>query len=345
MRHRLRLPDRLFALIGRAFRRDDTPPPAPTRGARDLVIVLDGTLSKLDPGWETNAGQAYKLLRGQQGRQVAVYYEAGLQWQGWRDTLRVMTGQGIDAQIQRAYGWLASHYRPGDRIYLIGYSRGAYAVRSLAGIIGRIGLLRHEHTTERNLRHVYRLYCRPDRWQATQAFHDAKCHDSVQIEAIGVWDTVKALGMRLPVLWMIADRLHGFHDHTLGHHVRAGYHALALHERRTAYAPVMWKSRPLWQGQLEQVWFKGTHGDVGGQLGGRVASRPLANVPLVWLLQHMQSKGLPLPDGWPDRFPQNANAPSIGGWAGWSKVFLARGKRKVGDDPSEALHPSVPPDG
>ena len=63
-----------------------------------------------------------------------------------------MMGRGINRQIRRAYGYLASRYRPGDKIYLFGYSRGAYAVRSLAGVIDRIGLLRPEHATVRHIR-------------------------------------------------------------------------------------------------------------------------------------------------------------------------------------------------
>ncbi|MGR3436018.1 MAG: DUF2235 domain-containing protein [Shimia sp.] len=331
------MPRRLFAGL---FRREaPSPDPAPpVRGYRNLVIVLDGTLSSLEPGFRTNAGRAAEVLR--EGLDVRLYYEAGLQWEGWRDTWTVMTGQGINGQIQRAYGWLASTYRPGDRIWLVGYSRGAYAVRSLAGIVGRIGLLRHDAATERNLRAIYRLYCDG---RDPAAFAAAHCHPRTEIECIAVWDTVKALGLRVPALWLLSERLHGFHDHRLGHHVRNGYHALALHERRRAYAPVLWQSRPGWRGHLEQVWFKGTHGDVGGQLGGRAFARPLANIPLVWLLDRIEATGLHLPEGWRARFPQDADAPSIGPWAGWAKWFLWRWPRKVGRDPSERLHETARP--
>ncbi|MEM1301725.1 MAG: DUF2235 domain-containing protein, partial [Pseudomonadota bacterium] len=175
----MRLPDRIFSWIGRALKREVVPPLPPTRSPRDLVIILDGTLSKLDEGCETNAGLAYKLLRQQRGTGFALYYEAGLQWDGWRDTAAIMTGNGIGGQIQRAYGWLASNYRPGDRIWLIGYSRGAYAVRSLAGIIGRIGLLKRDSATQRNEQAVYRLYCNPDRRATIKAFRDSRCHENV----------------------------------------------------------------------------------------------------------------------------------------------------------------------
>lgn len=67
-------------------------------------------------------------------------------------------GPGINRQIRRAYGYLASRYRPGDRIFLFGYSRGAFAVRSLAGIMDRVGLLRADQATERNVQLAYRHY-------------------------------------------------------------------------------------------------------------------------------------------------------------------------------------------
>ncbi|MEO0381843.1 MAG: DUF2235 domain-containing protein, partial [Pseudomonadota bacterium] len=110
-------------------------------------------MSSLDPGDETNAGLLAKLL-GEMGSQVSLYYEPGLQWSEWRRAGDVLFGRGINRQIRRAYGYLASRYRPGDKIYLFGYSRGAYAVRSLAGIIDRVGLLRSDAATERNIRDV-----------------------------------------------------------------------------------------------------------------------------------------------------------------------------------------------
>ena len=330
---------RLLGLFGRGYVNEATPPPG--RGYRKLVIILDGTLSQLEPGCETNAGLAAKLLKEQAGDDVVIYYEAGLQWSDWRDTLAIMTGHGINEQIRRAYGWLASHYRQGDRIYLMGYSRGAYAARSLAGVIGRVGLVRRHDATERNLREAFRLYCAPERVGAARAFAAAHCHGPTQVECVAVWDTVKALGVRLPLVWMLTNRLHRFHDHRLGEHVRAGYHALALHETRRAYAPVLWETRPEWRGTLEQVWFRGTHGDVGGQLGGRQASRPLSNIPFVWLMEKLELSGIHLPRGWQEEYALDPEAPSIGHWAGWSKFFWNRWPRRVGVDASEAVHPTA----
>jgi len=89
---------------------------------------------------------------------TSVYYIPGLQWGNWRTSWRVLVGRGLIAQIQEAYGVLAARYRPGDRIYMFGYSRGAFAVRSLSGIIYRVGLLRSEFATTRYVDRVWRRY-------------------------------------------------------------------------------------------------------------------------------------------------------------------------------------------
>ena len=144
------------------------------------------------------------------------------------------------------------------------------------------------------------------------------------------------------MLWRWAEATQAFHSHALGPHISRGFHAIALHERREAYAPVLWASEP-GDGRVEQVWFRGTHGDIGGQLGDFAAARPLANIPLTWMLGRLEGAGLPLPDGWRARFACDPQAPSVGSWRGWGKLFLSRRRRLVGRDPSEALHGSVRP--
>lgn len=312
------------------------------RGSVDHVIILDGTFSSLAEGMETNAGRAFRLLKekGVAGRR-SVYYEPGLQWEGWRYAAALAQGHGINAQIRRAYGFLASHYRPGDRIYLFGYSRGAFAVRSLAGVIDRVGLLKREHATERAVRLAWRHYrTDPDRMSA-RAFARRFCHPDAQVEMVGVWDTVKALGLRLPLLWMLTEQRSAFHNHQLGRVVKHGFHALALDETRDVFEPVLWESRDDWQGHIEQVWFRGAHGDIGGQIGGFEAARPLANIPLVWMLDRAESCGLALPMGWRDGFSCDPTAPMVGTNRGLGKLFLLRHRRVVGNDPSERVHPTA----
>lgn len=334
-----RLSERVLGWFGRRVSADQSPVTL-RRGPRDHVIILDGTLSSLEPGCETNAGRLYRLLQ-EVGGDVSLYYEPGLQWSDWRSARDIAVGRGINRQICRAYGFLASRYAPGDRIFFFGYSRGAYAVRSLAGVIDEIGLLRAEYATERNIRQAYRLYRYTPSGDVAHDFAALFCHDVTRITVVGVWDTVKALGMRLPIMWRFTNDRHAFHNDQLGPSIQHGFQALAYHERRMAYEPVLWSCPPGWSGHVEQVWFKGVHGDVGGQLRGHNEARPLANIPLVWMLERAHGAGLPLPDGWRGQFPQDAHAPSSGNWKGWGKLFLYRRRRKIGADPSERVHESL----
>lgn len=326
-------------------RREQSLPRPATRAPVTHVVILDGTMSSLRDRHETNAGITFKLLRraGPSAR-LSVYYEPGIQWRDWRSTGDVVTGRGINRQIRRAYGFLASRYREGDRIFLIGYSRGAYAARSLAGCIDCIGLLKQKHATVRHINQAYRHYRTGAKSEAARRFRQAYCHADVRIEAIGIWDTVKSLGIRLPILWKFSKDNHAFHSHALGDVVRNGFHALALDETRLAYAPVMWRSCEDWAGErLEQVWFRGSHGDVGGHVTPFLKARPLANIPLVWLLGRLGDCGLPLPPGWAEDFPQDVTAPSIGRFSGWGKLFLSRRGRVIMEDPSESYHPTARP--
>ncbi|QYK43535.1 MAG: DUF2235 domain-containing protein [Paracoccaceae bacterium] len=344
----------LSDLLRRFLRREPVPvlrsegiaaaPPGRLRGQVDHVIILDGTMSSLAEGMETNAGITYKLLsEGGPRAHRTVYYEPGLQWESWRHFQDVVQGKGLNRQIRRAYGWLCSHYRPGDRIWLLGYSRGAYAVRSLAGVIDRIGLLRQDCAIERNVKIAFRHYRHGPERATARAFVRRNCHRDAPIEMVGVWDTVKALGLRLPLLWMLTEGRNSFHNHQLGPAIRHGFHALALHETRAVFAPVLWQCPPEWQGNVEQMWFRGAHGDVGGQIGHFVAARPLSNIPLVWMLDRAESCGLALPEDWRARFPCDAQAPMAGTWRGWGAVFLLRRRRVVGRDRSERIHPTAMP--
>ena len=306
------------------------------------VVVMDGTLSLLEQGFETNAGLAYQLLKRGAGPGVILHYQPGLQFD--RSNLlasawSVVTGSGLDLQIQQVYGALASRYQPGDEIFLIGYSRGAFAARSLAGLIDRVGLLRRDQATQRHVAMAYRHYRQGG--ADLRVFADEYCHKDVPIAAIGVWDTVKALGLRLPVLWRLFEGKYKFHNHQISACVGAGFQALALDETRNTYRPEIWEESPDWSVLVQQVWFVGNHGDVGGQVMGSPQTRPLSNIPFVWMMQRLQEQGLPLPEAWTEGFVQDVHAPSTGNWSGLNWVFWARSRRLVGRYCSESIHPSV----
>ncbi len=310
-------------------------------GTKTIVVLMDGTLSSLKPGCETTIGLIYKLLRRVAGPGLRIHYQQGIQMTDVRSGLDVLTGRGTNRKIQAAYGALANWYEPGDRIFLLGFSRGAYAVRSLAGVMQHVGLVRDTHANTRNIRQAYRHYRDGPHALAAQNFRAAYCHDSVPVDAIGVFDTVKALGVRLPIVWRAFDHRHSFHTAGLGQDTKAGFHALAADETRVAYAPVKWVSDPTWHGTMVQMWFAGSHGDVGGHLAGRENVRPLSNIALVWMLDRLADQGLPLPHGWRDAFPTDVFAPASGAWIGRKKFFLSRKRRVMLRDASEQLHPSL----
>ena len=333
--------DWLLGLVDRRPRVKETR--ARSRGQATHVIILDGTMSSLRPGRETNAGRTFKLIRegGLRANQT-VYYEAGIQWQDWKSTPDVLMGRGINRQIERAYGVLASRYRPGDRIVLVGYSRGAYAVRSLAGVVDKVGLVQANHATVRNVRQAYRHYRAGGRRPAAEAFRQIYCHPDAEIEAVAVWDTVKSLGVRLPLLWKLGEAQHEFHNHALGPHVQHGFHALG--DRRDAGRV---RADPV--GDAAGTCRPGRAGLVPRQ--PRRCRRPARRLR-GGAAAGQYPAGL---DAGPAGILRRGAAARLARavrlrrcrrrrsstWRGWGKIFVLRHRRRPGRDRSERLHESV----
>ena len=309
---------------------------------RNHIVIIDGTQSKLDADHETNAGILYKLLKEANDKETrTLVYDPGVQGHGLWNWVTIASGWGINQSIKDAFDILSSRYKDGDRIYLFGFSRGAYAVRSVAGMISRIGLLRANRATARNLRQAFRLYETEGAPDIVSDFRTANCHPHVEIEMIGVWDTVKALGIDYPILSHLAPMATEFHDDQISDVTKFGFQALALDERRLAFSPVLWTVPDNWQGEMEQVWFNGAHSDIGGNVWKFPQSRPLANIPLCWMLRRVAKCGLKLPADWPSRFPTDPTAPAFGDRRGLAKFFLFRSPRTVGEFPNEYLHESA----
>ncbi len=306
------------------------------------VVLMDGTFASLSQGRRTSIARIHAMLSGGMGpppAPVRLHYAPGQQWDAWRTLPELTMGAALERHICEAYAWLAREWRPGDPLFFFGYSRGAFAVRSLAGMIERVGLLIHANATPQNVHQAWQLY-RNGADLGVEQMDPALCHPFVPIRMIGVFDTVMALGIRLPLLWMLTEPRFRFHDEHLGRHVEHGVQALALDETRAAFQPLVWDSESH-PGQIEQMWFRGCHPDIGGQLSGLEYARPLANIPLVWMMTRAEELGLPLPAHWQSHFPCDPTAPSVGSWRSWGKAFLARAPRLAGADPSESLHTSV----
>ncbi|PCH92604.1 MAG: hypothetical protein COB84_10400 [Rhodobacteraceae bacterium] len=313
-----------------------------TRAPKNHFIIIDGTQSRLDEGHETNAGILYKLLKEKHDPKTgSLWYDAGIQGHGLWNWATIASGLGINRTIRDAYAYLSTKYQTGDKIYLFGYSRGAYAVRSLAGMINNLGLLRKDKAIERLVRRAFTLYEFQSSPARMQTFSNANCRTDAVIEMVGVWDTVKALGLPYPLLCRLAPMATEFHNDRIGNPVRNGFQALALNETRTAYCPVLWHTDTHWTGHLEQVWFRGAHSDIGGHVWRDAKSRKLSNIPLVWMLERSELCGVKLPEGWRDRFPCDPHAPMIGSTRGIAKFFLFRKPRVRGKHPNEYVHHTV----
>ena len=310
---------------------------------RTHIFIVDGTLSRIAPGQETNAGLFYKLLAGMPAsRDMTLGYDPGIQGKGFRKWVDVASGYGINRSILAGYTTLSRRYRPGDKIMLLGFSRGAYAVRSIAGMIAEIGLLRHDVMTSRRVHQALRYY--QDDVLSSQGIEFKKKYghrQPVRIEMIGVWDTVKMLGLPYPVIGRLAPMATEFHDHTLSPNIKNAFQALACDENRVAFRAIPWGCRPDWKGRLEQAWFPGAHSDIGGHNLKMPKARPLSNIPLVWMLERAEECGMTLPKNWREKFPCDASAPAQGCYSGIARFFMTRKPRQFGPSKTDYVHPSV----
>jgi len=212
------------------------------------------------------------------------------------------TGTGLGKNIKSAYRWLAATYTPGDHIYLIGFSRGAYTVRSLGGMISRCGLavLPWSNNPKQAWDAVGRIYeeYRHKKASTIQASADLPFHHATAgelpvqktpIHFIGVWDTVGSLG--IPDDFALLDKFdsikrHGFHDTEISDIVSHARHAVAIDERRQNFVPTLW--RPNAKVDMQQVWFPGVHADV----GGGYSRCGLSDGALLWMIKEAQKVGL-----------------------------------------------------
>ncbi|MBV8334917.1 MAG: DUF2235 domain-containing protein, partial [Alphaproteobacteria bacterium] len=193
-------------------------------------------------------------------------------------------GIGLSSSVKACYGFIMDNYREGDEILLFGFSRGAYVVRSVAGLIGVVGLLQKVEMFQfAQAWDYYRLSPR-QRCSAALDKIAPRRHREVDIACLGVWDTVGALG--IPGSRMCSSD-YAFHDTSLGAHVRHAFQALAIDERRGNFQPAIWVKTDREQ-ILRQVWFPGVHSNVGG--GYR--QHGLSDTTLLWMLSQLQHYGL-----------------------------------------------------
>jgi uncharacterized protein (DUF2235 family) len=265
---------------------------------KNIAILFDGTWNKpaefeQDPGSkaDTNVRRFYNSIETftVDGRAQLASYDKGVGTE-WLNKIRGGAfGRGLDEHILGQYAHLCRNYEPGDSVYVVGFSRGAYSARSLVGLVRNSGVLREP--AEGRVTRAYELYRKRDRSADTPEAVDFRREHSraIEIEFLGVWDTVGSLGIPLTAFQELNDERYGFHDTKLSRIVKNAFQALALDEHREPYKPTFMTQQEDASGQrLEQVWFAGAHSDV----GGGYPDQPLADAPLRWMQQRAKECGL-----------------------------------------------------
>jgi uncharacterized protein (DUF2235 family) len=291
-----------------ADRRQNLAPEAVRDRPKRIVICADGTWNapprrRGRDADATNVWLLYQLVppTAHDGTPQLAYYHAGVGNGGPLDRLLGgMCGVGLSRNILDCYRFIIESYTPGDSLYLFGFSRGAYTVRSLAGLIRNCGIVDRrkypaEEEREAVIHSAYRLYRGRGESTAPVAdravtFRARHAHPDCRITCIGVWDTVGALGIPVGLLGRLSQHWFGFHDVTLSSWVDRAFHAVAIDERRRPFLPTLWQQQPAARAggqQVEQVWFSGVHADVGG--GYTARERELANVALRWMINRVST--------------------------------------------------------
>lgn len=283
---------------------------------RNLVVCCDGTWNTPDqkdrgrvvPSNVVKMARAVETdastLIGRNRPEQKLYYHIGVGTKKGLDRfLGGGLGRGLSDNIKHAYSWLVRTFRDGDRIFLFGFSRGAYTARSLAGMISLCGLVTDEAQIE-EADEVYRNAFDKKGLDAARAFREGK--RTPRVRFIGVWDTVGALGIPARTRWAPLQKAsrwlrhvtrrtkyaHGFHRVRLGRNVDYAFHALAIDEHRGPFAPSLWEKHErdgeLPDDRVQQVWFAGAHTNI----GGGYADPGLCDHAFMWMAKHAMRAGL-----------------------------------------------------
>jgi uncharacterized protein (DUF2235 family) len=272
------------------------------QAARNLIICCDGTNNQFGEE-NTNVLKLFSLAAKGIEEQLA-FYDPGV---GTFSATAALTplmkwvtrqmgsafGYGVSRNIANAYDFLSSHYQPNDRIFLFGFSRGAYIARAVAALVHACGLIHHQN---RNLIPYAIELFKTESAKAEKRANLLHSHLEIPvcnafasefsarppIHFLGLWDTVKSVGtiynpLKLPfTAWNPT--------------VMAVRHAVSIDERRKFFRQNLW-SRGTGL-DIKQVWFAGVHADVGGGYGE--AENGLAKISLTWMLNEAIEAGFKL---------------------------------------------------
>jgi uncharacterized protein (DUF2235 family) len=281
---------------------------------RQLVLCFDGTNNNLTGGQsDTNVVKLCSVLAPSADQ--LVYYDPGVGNPGsipgvtFPDMVRgklerlwgLALGKGIYENIEDAYIFLMRNWRPGDRIYVFGFSRGAFTARSLAGMVARFGiLLPSMEGLVPTLIHLY--FADPGKTaQSQRQHHDISAQlgadfcsspgATAEIWFVGVWDTVESVGSPFSRRRIMAT------GSIIGKRFRHVRQALALDEHRRSFMPRPYYIHPTYDYQahgqsIDQQWWTGAHCDIGG--GYEEDDSELSDQCFFWMLQEAAAAGLQL---------------------------------------------------
>lgn len=221
---------------------------------KNLIVCCDGTWNDPDElrdriARPTNVAKLALTIASDvdedttgQPRQL-VHYETGVGTSTDERLIGGGFGYGLSRNIRNGYRFLAEYYDPGDRVYLFGFSRGAYTARSLAGLIHNCGILRRECAGQVDAAFAFyrdRTNQTHPKTIASHLFREMYSYADSKVFFTGVWDTVGALGIpeqvpgwkELSKVLTGWEQMWGFHDTRLSPDVTFAYQALAIDEQR-----------------------------------------------------------------------------------------------------------------
>ncbi len=307
---------------------------AKRKTAKNIVICCDGTGNEFGiKGGNSNVVRVFLFLRKSDPSEQVVFYEPGIGTQP-RATIHMgllaafVAGYGLTRNIERAYRFLMENYEWGDRVYLFGFSAGAYTVRALAGMLRMCGLL--QKGAENLIPYTTKLYqgAKPD-FKAADKFREAFCREC-KLHYVGIWDTVKTVGW-FPIGRKALPYMAENED------IRYGRHAVSIDEQRRFCRQNLWtysKANQGREGELEQLWFAGVHSDV----GGGYEETGLSDIALEWVLKGATERVLRALPNWDQALQKNPTMPAHNGL--WPFFWvMGGGPRQASGKPP--LHPSA----
>ncbi len=311
---------------------------------KNIVMCFDGTGDEVRATGNTNVVQTFRRLCHDRDRQLTYYnpgvgtFSAAGAWTPLAQRISRLLGNafgaGMRTNLQEAYRFLIDRWVPGDRLFIFGFSRGAYCARALTAMLHLIGVMRPG--SDNLLQYAVSNYARANPRWAEQDWHQARQfaaimsqdvagHHSVPVTYLGLWDTVKAPGLlRRSMQWPFTRELPN---------VLAGRHAVSLDEKRRPFREYLVDPN---HAVIEEVWFAGVHSDVGG---GFTDKPCLSDIPLHWVVDGARQAGLLLAEQLPLPALSIDDATATIHRMGWYWIVLTYRRRPV---PANALiHASV----